>query len=115
MTTNEQIAKGIANLMGWGYRGGYFVLGKKYYTMTNKFFEMYIAKALQQHMVDDGWILNMDIGRAWDEELGVINFFSIDAYHVRRDIPQQSATKATEPAAIVSLFCKVYGIEVEHE
>jgi len=102
MTTNEQIAK----VMGWKYCGGYFVIGKKYYTMTNKFFEMYIVKALQQRMVEDGWNIHI-IHQA--NGLFLISAFKLIGGRVQPD----KIVHATEPAAIVSLFCAVYGIEVE--
>lgn len=108
-TRNEAIA--IAKVMGWGYRGGYFVVGKKYYTMTNKYFCPYVAKLLQARMVEDGW--NIAVHHLNDPREDGKPFM---AYANKSNGNQCFGPWCdTEPAAIVELFCTVYGIKEDGE
>ena len=67
--------------------------------------KMMVAKSLQQRMVDDGWYILIE--HDYDG-------FAISAMHPdqHEDWPQVF-NMSSEPAAIVALFCRVYGIPIE--
>jgi hypothetical protein len=109
MNANEKIAE----VMGWEIlticRVEHFNDGRKCFP-TNSW---ECVKAMQQRMVDDGWEITINIGkgRGWIEALK----FDGDLYH-RIGVDHQYRVAGndevlTEPAAIVALFCRVYGIE----
>jgi hypothetical protein len=97
MKRNERIAE----KMGWEYfSAGGFPLNE----IGNNWESV---KALQARMVDDGWAILI-----WHTESG----FYCEARNkdeIGRVIFETKDQIATEPAALVELFCKVYGIEEE--
>ena len=109
-TKNEQIAE----IMGWHYdtdKGVIFVCGLGSFIDFELELHFELAKILQQKMVDDGW--KIDIIN-WPAVNGQKPFKRFTAYAEKFDGKRFYDSKAeadTEPAAIVALFVKVYGIE----
>lgn len=115
MTTNEQIAK----VMGWEFiLNAYEFNGVRHWGYVDKngapvgtkSFDpgKYIdhAKLLQQRMVDDGWLLKMLTNH--DKEYALFA-----TRNSCEGVYLEGCWKKKEPAAIVSLFCKVYEIKEE--
>jgi hypothetical protein len=117
MTTNEQIAKA----MGWDYLayGDCLRMHRLSNIFNLKTFVMpedwQPIKALQQRMVADGWSVKIS------HEINGVHCeaekfaFDVQCVNAPKFISHYGGLQKTEPAAIVSLFKKVYGIEVEHE
>jgi hypothetical protein len=109
MTRNERIAE----RMGWIYLplGDCMRIDKYSYVFDFRQFVMpedwWPIKKLQARMVEDGWAILI-----WHTESG----FYCEARNkdeIGRVIFETKDQIATEPAALVELFCKVYGIEEE--
>ena len=108
MTLNEKIAL----KMGWDTQNNFIRIyfeGKPF--DPTKHIEH--AKLLQQKMVDDEWIVCIN---AMPKKEMIINKWPgvIECYATRPDAESYEylVYANTEPAAIVALFCKVYGLEV---
>jgi len=108
MTINEQIAK----VMGWEIsEHEYFILNEGDDAL--EYNALCISKIMQRRIVADGWrIVITAYTTGMFEALAVrltahngISGNQVENYHM-------SDTVASERAAIVSLFKKVYGIEV---
>ena len=118
MTTNEQ----IAGVMGWDKVGSMiYIKSENRYVAVEFLVDVFLselpaAKLLQQRMVDDGWHFEL---AHWIESFPDFpprTYLSATACNFGGRKPDLIFAEAdTEPAAIVSLFKKVYGIEVEHE
>ena len=95
----------IIEFMGWDY--GDSVPGRTLRFWDSYPFEMhlFVADALEQRMVDDGWRIFTE-----HDSDGI----DASALHPDRheDWPRVRDCKS-RPAAIVELFCKVYGIAEE--
>jgi hypothetical protein len=99
MTSNEKIAE----KMGWDSDSqGLHVL--ETWDEQPEYNKLYLVKLLQQRMVDDGWEFHLSQLKT---RYGLV--FRASAYYDTMRYFYVFA--ATEPAAIVELFCKVYGIE----
>ena len=105
--------KAIAKIMGWDVMPSNRIWDfRDKDRRTFSLHHMECAKLLQQRMVDDGWrIVITAYTTGMFEALAVrltahngISGNQVENYHM-------SDTVATEPAAIVALFCRVYGIE----
>ena len=102
MTQNEKIAE----VMGWepeSYPG--CAIG-----LINK--DIRLAKLLQAKMVQDGWIFYVEQGRIRKDYFAAA-VAKDDETSCCPGTPEVKfgAEADTEPAAIVALFCKVYGIK----
>ena len=116
MTTNEQVAK----VMNWVSPANNTELNTlEWWDDLNYEVQLVTAKALQQRMVEDGWDINITQYAptnkfvAWANR-ETENMVMADVTVLRKSDDAEIHFD-TEPAAIVSLFCKVYKIEVEHE
>ncbi|MBU2527692.1 MAG: hypothetical protein KKC03_13935 [Bacteroidetes bacterium] len=99
MTQNEKIAEVMGNA------------GFKYFDEWDELKQLWLAKLLQARMVADGWyITNLQWGIdkfcAWAKKSYVSSF-------TPNDDLKHSPDCISEPAALVSLFCKVFNIEGE--
>ncbi|HBJ74680.1 MAG TPA: hypothetical protein DDY86_03985 [Syntrophaceae bacterium] len=109
MTTNEQIAK-VMNFIR--YDGAYWHTVNDRMTFICRVEDFapdkYLphAKLLQQRMVKDRWNIVMMVHQGG---------FMMSAWKDNVVRYQTEPEMKEEPAAIVALFVKVYGIEVEHE
>ena len=96
MTKNEQ----ISNVMGWEYfpKSGPFPFhnGDQWFDLT----PWEVVKEMQAKMVADGWSIDI-----------LNNQFGFEASALRGGEFISTEEITTEPAAIVELFCKVYGIK----
>ncbi len=106
MTRNEQIAK----IMGWTcsekYKGVYLSQVFSPALLVYDIYDWECCKALQARMVEDGW--HIKINQSIREEPQ----FWCDAISENCNGTYDYRSIAdTEPAAIVELFCKVYGIK----
>jgi hypothetical protein len=110
MTRNERIAE----RMGWIYLplGDCMRIDKYSYVFDFRQFVMpedwWPIKKLQARMVEDGWTVRIE---HWKEN--GIHYFDALAVNSNAEWMGLPDRQTTEPAAIVSLFCKVYGITEE--
>jgi len=96
----ESINEKVAGVMGWRTAGGGIYRNGGWINLN--FIED--AKLLQQHMVEgDGWIVQ--VTQYGKDHFNAAAFKGHGMPH-----EYQLLNVATEPAAIVELFCKCYGI-----
>jgi hypothetical protein len=107
------ITKQIANIMGWEYvyyldpsLGKYWADKNGEYVCNHLDFQYYLphAKLLQARMVDDGW--DVYVG----QRSGMI-YYPFKSWASKGKEQIEILATDTEPAAIVELFKKVYGIK----
>jgi len=116
MTTNEQIAKVVGLRPAKNPFKFKFGLedDSRYFSDDDFSTSMPLAKLLQQRMVDDGWHFEL---AHWIESFPDFpprTYLSATACNFGGRKPDLIFAEAdTEPAAIVALFVKVYGIEEE--
>jgi hypothetical protein len=107
MTTTQAICES----MGWKYDESGWVFDKNDHVIGDWEF----VKALQARLVEEGWnIFNAQLTAAERKEIGFVNEFECYASRPGKTHEYLVYTDS-EPAAIVALYCKVKGIEVEHE